>query len=273
MELSMATFLDLRKLIYEHSGIFFQENKKYVLESRLQTRLRERNCASYEEYCHLLKFDPWRDKELRTLFNLVTTNETFFYRDLPQLQAFTESVIPTIVEANRATSRIRLWSAACSTGDEPYTLAIMMLEHSALTNWSIDILGSDISETVLDTARRGIYGTYAVRNIPPALLKKYFVVEEGQYVLSAQVKRLVKFANVNLYDAGHLKMIRGMDAIFCRNCLIYFDDKAKQKTVDHLYDCLRPGGYLVIGFSESLHGLSRAFRPVHANRSVMYQKV
>lgn len=273
MELSTETFLDLRKLIYEHSGIFFHENKKYVLESRLQARLRERNCASYEEYCQLLKYDPWRDKELSTLFNLVTTNETFFYRDLPQLQAFADVVIPTIVEANRETSRIRVWSAACSTGDEPYTLAIMMLEHPALANWSIEILGSDISEAVLNTARKGTYGTYAVRNMPPALLKKYFVVEEGQYVLCAQVKRLVKFANINLYDAAHLKLIRGMDVIFCRNCLIYFDDKAKQKIVDHLYDCLRPGGYLVIGFSESLHGLSRAFRPVHANRSVVYQKV
>ncbi len=273
MELSIETFRELRKLIYEYSGIFFHENKKYLLESRLQARLRERQCSSYEQYCRLLKYGPCRNKELSTLFNLVTTNETFFYRDLPQLQAFADAVIPAIVQANRGTSRMRVWSAACSSGEEPYTLAIIMLEHPALAKWSIAILGSDISEAALTAARKGVYGTYAVRNVPPALLDKYFTAEDGQYVVGPQVKRLVKFANVNLYDAARVKLIRGMDVIFCRNCLIYFDDEAKQKIVDHLYDCLRPGGYLVVGFSESLQGLSRAFRPVHANRSVVYQKV
>ncbi|MGH7230378.1 MAG: CheR family methyltransferase [Nitrospiraceae bacterium] len=272
MELSPTTFLDLRNLIYAQSGIFFQDNKKYVLEGRLQVRLRERNCATYEEYCHLLKYDSMRDKELAALFSLVTTNETYFYRDVPQLQAFTDMIVPAIAETNRGAKRLQLWSAACSTGDEPYTLAIMMLEHPALATWSVEILASDISEAVLTTARRGIYGEYAVRNVPPALLKKYFTVEEGQYVLTPALKRLVRFANINLYEAPRLKMIRGMDVIFCRNCLIYFDDKAKQKIVNHLYDGLRLNGYLVIGFSESLHNLSRAFRPVHANRSVLYQK-
>ncbi|HJU04511.1 MAG TPA: protein-glutamate O-methyltransferase CheR, partial [Nitrospiraceae bacterium] len=234
MELSLTTFFDLRNLIYAQSGIFFQDNKKYVLEGRLQARLRERNCATYEEYCDLLKYDSMRDKELATLFSLVTTNETYFYRDLPQLQAFTDMIIPEAVESNHASMRIQIWSAACSTGDEPYTLAMMMLEHPALMNWTIEILASDISDTVLTTARKGTYGEYSVRNVPANLLKKYFTVEEGQYVLAPVVKRLVKFVNINLYEASRSKMVRGMDAVFCRNCLIYFDDKAKQKIVNHL---------------------------------------
>ncbi|WP_447972137.1 CheR family methyltransferase [Nitrospira sp. Kam-Ns4a] len=273
MELSAATFAALRNFIYEQSGIYFQDNKKYVLESRLQARLKERNCASFEEYCHLLKDDAWRDRELHALFNLVTTNETYFYRDLPQLQAFTDLVLPALLQGNQDTRQLRLWSAACSTGDEPYTLAMQLLEQPAFVGWSIEVLASDISEAALTTARKGIYGAYAVRNVPPALLEKYFTVEDGQYVLSAKVKRLVKFAHVNLYDAPRLKMIRGMDVIFCRNCLIYCDEAAKQKIVNGLYDCLRPDGYLVIGFSESLHTLSRAFRPLHANRAVVYQKI
>jgi chemotaxis protein methyltransferase CheR len=276
MEMTASTFASLRDLIYEQSGIYFQDNKKYVLESRLQTRLRERKCASYEEYYSLLKFDAWREKEISTLFNLVTTNETFFYRDVAQLQAFTDTILPEIIKANQGQGqgmeRLRLWSAACSTGDEPYTLALMLLEEPALAKWSIEILASDISEAVLDQARRGLYGQYAVRNIPPVLLRKYFAEDGGQYVLSASVKRLVKFANLNLYDAARLKLVRGMDVIFCRNCLIYCDLKAKQKIVNNLYDCLRPNGYLVIGFSESLHNVTRAFRPVHGNRAVVYQK-
>lgn len=273
MQLSSSTFTDLRNLIYERTGIFFPDNKKYVLESRLQARLKERMCASYEAYFQLLKYDAWRDQELNAVYNLVTTNETFFYRDLPQLQEFTNTIIPAVAKANASTARMRVWSAACSSGDEPYTLAMMMLEHPALANWSFDILGSDISETALAAARAAVYGSYAVRNVPPLLANRYFHREAGQYVLADKVKQLVKFAHMNLYDGGRLKIIRGMDVIFCRNCLIYFDDKAKQKIVNNLADCLRPQGYLVIGFSESLHGITDTLKPLHANRTVVYQKV
>lgn len=273
MELSLSTFTNLRNLIYEQTGIFFQDNKRYVLEGRLQARLKERNCSSFEEYYTLLKFDAWRDKEMTTLFNLITTNETYFYRDLPQLQAFVDCVLPAILKANQATARIRVWSAACSSGDEPYTLAMMLMEHPALAKWTIEILGSDISEHVLDIARKGIYGQYAVRNVPPILVQKYFTVEQGQYVIAPNVKQRVKFVNLNLYDTNRLKLIRNMDIVFCRNCLIYFDDKAKQKIVSNLYDSLVSSGYLIIGFSESLHSITRAFKPVPANRSVVYQKI
>jgi chemotaxis protein methyltransferase CheR len=273
MELSLTTFASLRNLIYQQTGIYFQDNKRYVLEGRLESRLRERNCASYEAYYSLLRFDAWRDKEMAALYNLVTTNETYFYRDQAQLQAFMHAILPDVIKANEATRTLRLWSAGCSTGDEPYTLAIMTMEHPALAKWTVEILASDISEGALESARRGIYGQYAVRNVPAPMLAKYFAKEHGQYELSPQVRRKVRLANLNLYDAPRLKVIRGMDVIFCRNCLIYFGDEAKQKIVSNLYDCLRPDGYLVIGFSESLHNLSRAFKPVHAERSVVYQKL
>lgn len=272
MELSLTTFASLRNLIYRQTGIYFQDNKRYVLEGRLQGRLRERNCASYEEYYSLLKFDAWRDREMAALYNLVTTNETYFYRDQAQLQAFMHTVLPDVIKANEATNTLRLWSAGCSTGDEPYTLALMTMEHPALSKWNVEILASDISEGALDTARKGIYGQYAVRNVPAPILEKYFTKEQSQYELSLLVRRKVRFANLNLYDASRLKAIRDMDVIFCRNCFIYFGEEAKQEIVGNLYDCLRPDGYLVIGFSESLHNISRAFKPVHAERSVVYQK-
>ncbi len=273
MQLDSTTFVKIRDLIYEHSGMFFSESKKYLLENRLQARLQERNCASYEEYYSLLQFGAWREKELSAMINLVVTTETFFYRDQSQLQAFTGTVVPLMIQANQRVPHLRIWSAACSTGDEPYTLAMLLLENQQLADWSIEILASDISQPVLDQAQRGRYGQYAIRHVPPSLLKKYFTMEDGQYVLSAKAKRLVKFSNINLNDTAHVRSIRGMDVIFCRNCLIYFDDKAKQRIIDNLYDCLGPNGFLVIGISESLHDITRAFKPVHANRSVVYQKI
>jgi chemotaxis protein methyltransferase CheR len=273
MELNTATFKEIRNLIYEQTGIFFQDNKRYVLEGRLLGRLKERNCSSYEDYYNLLRFDAYRDRELTTLYDLVTTNETFFYRDLPQLQVFTDVIVPGVMNANGGSQQLRIWSAACSTGDEPYTLAIMLLEQPALAKWTIEILGSDISEANLAAARRGIYGRYAVRNVPPALLRKYFREEGGQYAIAETVKRLVKFVNLNLYDAARMKLIRGMDVIFCRNCLIYFDDKARRKIVKEFHDCLRPGGHLVIGFSETLHHVSDCFKLIQGHRSVVYQRV
>jgi chemotaxis protein methyltransferase CheR len=149
---------------------------------------------------------------------------------------------------------------------------MMMLEHPALANWAIDLIATDISETALGAARDAVYGSYAVRNVPPLFINKYFRHDGPQYFLSEKIKELVKFSHMNLYDGTRLKIIRGMDVIFCRNCLIYFDDKAKQKIVGNLADCLRPKGYLVIGFSESMHGVSNAFKAVHADRSVVYQK-
>ncbi len=273
MQLSTRTFLDLRELIYEYSGMFFSETKKYLLENRLQPRLQERNCTSYEEYYSLLKVGAWRDKELSAMINLVVTTETFFYRDQSQLQAFTATVVPLMMKADQGLKQLRLWSAACSSGDEAYTLAIILSERQDLADWSIEILATDISQPILDQAQRGVYGQYAIRHIPGSLLTKYFTVDDGQYVLSPKVKRLVKFANINLNDPAQVKSIRGMDVIFCRNCLIYFDEKAKQKIVNNLYDSLQPNGFLVIGISESLHDITRAFKPVHANRSVVYQKI
>jgi len=273
MELSMMTFSNLRSLIYDQTGIFFQDNKRYVLEGRLQCRVKERNCSSYEEYYTLLKFDAWRDKEMALVYDLVTTNETYFYRDVAQLQAFMGTIIPDVMKVNHATCTLRIWSAACSTGDEPYTLAIMLQEHPVISKWNVEILASDISETVLDTARKGIYGQYAVRHVPAHLLLKYFTKEQGQYELSPAIRKKVRFMNLNLYDTARLKLIRGMDVTLCRNCLIYFDEKAKQKIVSNLYDSLRPNGYLIIGFSESLHNVTRSFKPVHAEKSVVYQKL
>ena len=274
MEMTAQTFASFRDLIYEKSGIYFPDNKKYLLDSRLTSRLTDRNCATFEEYLAFLKTDGLREKELPALFNAVTTNETFLFRDLPQLQAFNDHILPAVIKENQETKRVKIWSAACSTGDEPYTLAILLLERGLeLSGWNLEIAASDISEAALGSARRAAYGTYAMRHVAPPLKSRYFMMEDGLHCVKPEVKRLVRFAHINLFDTARVKLMKGLDVIFCRNCLIYFDDKAKKRVVDSFYDCLNPHGYLVIGFSESLHNLTRAFHPISSHKTVVYQKV
>lgn len=273
MAMSVETFNQLRDFIYEQTGITFQDNQKYLLESRLSSRLKEHKLVSYQDYYNHLRFDTYRDKELTALYGLITTNETYFYRDIPQLDTFMKTIVPAVMAANKASKQLRVWSAACSTGDEPYTLSILLLEHLPLAGWNVEILATDISDAVLNQARAAVYGSHTLRHVPDAVKRKYFVEQKGQFALTPAVKSCVKFMNLNLYDRSRLKLVRGIDVIFCRNCLIYFDDKAKLQIVTDLEAALRPNGYLVIGFSESLTNMGNLFRPIHAGRSVVYQKV
>lgn len=272
--LSQETFGQLRDLIYERTGIRFADNKKYLLESRLARRLEERNCPDFEAYYHFLKYDPDREREMTALYNVVTTNETSFFRDMPQLSAFAEGVLAEILQNGAGASKaLKIWSAACSTGEEPYTLAMMAAEKGILSRgWRLEILATDISEMVLKSAQRGLYGEYAIRNTPEQYLKKYFAQEGSSYAVRPEMRDLVRFQHMNLVDPSRMKVVRGMDVVFCRNVLIYFDEAAKKKVVASLYDSLNPKGYLFIGHSESLHTISRAFKLVTVNKMLVYQK-
>lgn len=267
-------FKQLRDFIYEKSGIFIPDNKKYFLENRLGRIVQEKNLKGYEDYLYILKYGT--DKvELSKLFDLITTNETFFFREPQQFDVFSGDVLSrTIAENSKAGRRdIKIWSAASSTGEEPYTMAMILSEKAEAKAFKIEISASDLSESVLSSARAAVYGSYSVRNIPPEYLKKYFTNNNQQYQLSSSIKSLVRFMKVNLIEDRDVRGLRGVDIIFCRNVLIYFDDKAKQKAVSLLYDALKPNGYLFIGTSESLHNVTRAFRPVVINKVIVYQKV
>ncbi len=273
--LSRETFVELRDLIYEKSGIYFQDNKEYLLRDRLKRRLEVRNLPTFEEYLFFLRYDPAREEELKALFDSITTNETSFFRDMNQLEAFKTGVLPRVMEHKGNPDRsIKIWSAGCSTGEEPYTIAIMIDDMGLIRQgWKVDILASDISEQVLSSARRGVYRDYAVRNTPDGLLKRYFTNSNGIYSLKPGIKEMVRFKNINLVDHLQMKMVRGMDVVFCRNVLIYFDEHSKKKALGYIYDSLVEGGFLVVGFSESLIGFTRAFKPIGINGCVVYQKV
>ena len=271
-KLTAETFKQLGDLIYEMTGIHFQDNKTYLLESRLLPRLKACRCQTFESYLNYLRFDAYRDREVTELYTVITTNETYFFRDEAQLESFMKVMIPEVMKTNAATKQIRIWSAACSTGDEPYTLALLLRDYPPLNGWSIDILATDISENVLNIARTATYSSHSLRKVPPAMIAKYFTGKKEQQTLVPQVKDMVRFMNVNLYDRPRLKLVRGIDIVFCRNCLIYFDDKAKAQIVSDLRDALRPKGFLMIGFSETLHDKTGHFRAIHAGRSVIHEK-
>ena len=275
MSLGNETFRLLRDMIYEQSGIFFPESKKYLLENRLRRRLEERNCQTFEDYYYFLKYDPGREGEFLCLFDVVTTNETSFFRDPGQLMAFENGVLHTLVKEKetRGEKRLRFWSAGCSTGEEPYTLAIIIKERQEqLKNWTVEIMASDISEGVLQSAKRAIYNQNAIRNTPPAILTRYFRNSGGNYAVKEEVKNLVRFYRLNLFDQARVRAVRGMDVVFCRNVLIYFEDKAKKHVVSWFYDSLNPGGYLFLGRAESLYNISRAFKLVNFDGRPVYKK-
>lgn len=263
-----ATFKQLRDFIYEKSGIYIADSKKYLLENRLIKRIQEKKLSGYEDYLYLLLYGNSAD-EITKLFDVVTTNETFFFREPQQLDVFIENLVPMIVKNNK-TKDVSIWSAACSTGEEPYTIAMLLLEKGYAIKK--EIIGSDISDGTLESAKRAVYNSYSLRNVPLQYLKKYFKPNGQNYELSPAVRTTVKFMNINLIDEKKMKLVTGRDVIFCRNVLIYFDEKAKKKAVSLLYDCLKPGGYLIIGLSESLHNITRAFKPVVINRVVVYQR-
>jgi chemotaxis protein methyltransferase CheR len=266
--LADPVFRQLRDFIYEKSGIFISDAKKYLVEKKLATRLQEKSLVSYEDYLSLLKYSSNGD-ELGRLFDAITTNETYFFREPQQLAVCVDNVAPQIL-AQKPAKDVKLWSAACSTGEEAYTLAMMLLEKRNCSR--IEIVASDISDGVLESARKAVYGSYSMRNVPPPYLQKYFRGNGWTHELDTSIKSMVRFMNINLIEPSKTRTVQGMDIVFCRNVLIYFDDKAKQKAVSALYDSLRPGGYLFIGSSESLHNVTRAFKPVVFNKVVAYQR-
>ena len=276
LEMSDELFNEYRQYIYKASGIYFTDAKKYLLEGRIARRLAVNKLQNFEEYLRFLR-SPNGRVEMNGLFEAITINETYFFRANQQFEALEKIIIPETISAKGNTFNpiYKIWVAASSTGEEAYTIAIIILEKlkNRYPQVQFQILASDINNAVLEQAREGVYKEYAIRNVPPHLLKKYFRFDGTSYHLVDEVKRMVKFSNINLYDSQQMRAVRGMDVIFCCNVLIYFDTTSKQQVVSYLYDSLNKNGYLFIGYSESLHGVSKAFHLIHLPKAMAYKKV
>lgn len=274
--MSQDQFRILRDIIYENSGIYFADQKLYLLEGRLSKRLKELELDSFDKYLRYLQNPQNRDKELLHIYNLVTINETYFFRYEKQLNGFMQQLISEVLKQKKAQNQsVKIWSAGCSSGEEPYTLAMLLREHlnGQLFTTPIEIKATDISHRILEKARSGIYSQNSFRSNNKLLLQsKYFIKEDKHFRLRDDIRKMVRFEYFNLRDTFRMRQFRGQDFIFCRNVLIYFDDIMKKKIIRTFYDVLNHGGYLFVGEAESLHGISSAFRVVHFQGAFCYRK-
>ncbi len=277
LSISDTEFSSLRDFIYEKCGIYIAENRKYLLENRLLNRLKALGLKNYGEYYEYLKYDSSFRSELKSLYGVITTNETSFYRNPPQLKVLEDGLLRSLLASlqKRGKKELHIWSAGCSTGEEPYTLGMILFDVLGphLGGWKVAISAGDLSEEVLASARKGEYSSYALRTTPSRIVSKYFdQVGEDKYRVKDSIKALVTFSQLNLKDRSHYRRMRQAHLIFCRNVLIYFDDSMKKQVISGFYDCLCPGGYLFIGHSESLHNISRVFTPQHHPGAIVYKK-
>lgn len=266
----------IRDLIYQVAGIFHPDNKLRLLLDRCSRRMKEIQAVTLREYFECLTVKPTRQAELVALLNEITIGETCFFRNQPQLDALRQIVLPKIVEIKSKLPfhRIRIWSAGCSTGEEPYTLRMLILEEAQrrLKDWNVEILATDLNEHSLEQARNGVYGSYSTRNLTPYYQQKYFVAAGDQLQLLPEVRNSVTFSRLNLSDDSRMIFMKGLDIILCCNVLIYFDLASKRRVIQHFYNNLVPHGYLFLGHSESLYGVSDDFRLVHLPRATAYVK-
>jgi chemotaxis protein methyltransferase CheR len=271
------TYLKIRDLIYQTSGIYHPEEKIHVLIPRCARRMAAVGVVKPEEYLEHLTARANRSVELRLLLNEVTIGGTYMFRHPDQLDALRKVILPQILQAKGSVNLncLRFWCAGCSTGEEPYTLAMFLLEEKdkLLAGWTWNILATDLNDNWLETARVGIYGEYALRHTSDALRKKYFI-EVGDEKLQANdlLKAQVRFDRVNLNDDSRMLFQKGIDIIFCCNVLVYFDLASKRRVVRHFYVNLLPGGYLFLGHAESLFQVDDSFRLVHFLGTTAYWK-
>lgn len=274
LTLSPAQFETLRKIIYTRSGIDFQVAKKYILESRLSARLTELGFDNFDQYNTFLSVGPFREDEFQEMFNRITINETSFFRNEPQLDVLEKAILPRLIEARRMTKRLRIWSAACSTGEEPYTLAIQVYRTLGikLADWNVEIIGTDISEKALDVAKAGVYTNYAIRSTSATVLARYFTPEKDTYRINPQIQKMVRFEIANLKDVFAAKRFGTFDVILCRNVMIYFDEPMRARCAKMFHDQLAPDGYLFVGHSENLRGTGVPLTPLSIAQSFAYAK-
>lgn len=264
-------FLRFCEFLYRRTGMSFDRQKRYYVDRRLQDRMAAAGARTFQAYLAQLVVDP---DEFEQLINALTVNETYFFREEHQFRCLTESLLERIVAGKRPGEAIRLWSVPCSTGEEPYSIALWLLENWAkVDEWDIEIVGSDIDTRVLKAAEDGIYPERALMRLSEPLISKYFTrTQDGKYVIDEDLRGSVRLSHVNIVDRQQMAHYRNFDVIFCRNMLIYFDDSSRRLAADNLYDSLVPGGYVCLGHTESMSRISPLFQVCRFPDAIVYQK-
>jgi chemotaxis protein methyltransferase CheR len=279
VELSEEEFRLLRDFIHERFGLYFEANQRASLRSRLVGRLANLDLMSFEDYYHYLRFGPQRAEELERMVSHLTNNETYFYRESPQLQVFAEHVLRGVkerklAEASAALPRtVRILSAGCSTGEEAHTLAMIVYDSGQFFwNWDVQVVGLDVDHQALEKARRGIYYHNSFRSLSPAQLERHFVRQGAGAVVKDAIRKMVTLRHGNLVEPASFAGLAPVDVIFCRNVLIYFSDAMILKVAQSFHELLAPGGHLFLGHAESLSRITDLFTPVRFQGAMVYQK-
>jgi chemotaxis protein methyltransferase CheR len=260
---------DIRNIIWKHSGIYIEDSKLYLLKFKTSSRLKIKRLKP-KEYIALLKDSS---EELKELIESITIGETQFFRDKIQLDTFFDKVFRGYAQQRIQNSDIiTILSAGCATGEEPYTLAIYMLEKFPLANFKV--LGVDINENFIGRAKEGIYSSYSVRSVPPFILTKYFdKIDQDAWRIKDIVKKYVSFERVNLMDKLKMRLLGKFDVIFCKNVIIYFDENSRNKVAEHFWYILKKSGFLVLGPAERIRIVSEIFEPVFESGMFFYRKM
>lgn len=267
-----SDFVRFRDFFYRKTGIMFADNKRYFVDKRLQERMLASSLIQFRDYFNMIRFQA-SGEEFQTLVNLMTVNETYFYREEYQFRCLVQSILPEVTRRKRPGEPVRIWSVPCSTGEEPYSIAFQLLDTWAdVDRFDIEIVATDIDTTVLEQAKRGLYGDRAVQHVPKATLERYTRRVRGAYEVIPDIRDSIAFARVNLADSLSTRQFRNFDVVFCRNLLIYFDDASRRDAAQTIYEALRPGGFVCLGHSESMSRMSSLFELRKFTEAIVYQK-
>ncbi|NEX16479.1 MAG: chemotaxis protein [Halochromatium sp.] len=266
-------FRKFREFFYRKTGILFEDSKRYFVDKRLIERIEATGSEGFRDYFTMLRFQV-SGTELQMLVNAMTVNETYFFREEYQFECLVNSILEEIIAHRRdKAAPIRIWSVPSSSGEEPYGIAIYLLEHwPRISELDVEIISSDIDTDILTQARRGHYSTRAIQHLPAPLLKKYFRRRGEFYQIEDSLRDVVEFTRANVTDPADMRLHRHFDVIFCRNLLIYFDDLSRKQTAESFYDALNPGGFICLGHSESMSRISALFRVRKFPETIVYQK-
>ena len=270
--LSTEDFQRLCDFLYRQTGMVFTETKRYFVERRVIERMAATNALSFAAYFSALRANF--DHEIEHFINAFTVNETYFYREDHQLQTMVADILPERIKVKCPGDAVRIWSIPCSTGEEPYSIAMWLLENWPLVDqYDIEIVGSDIDTQVLVAARAGVYGKRALMRLSPDLVAKYFRTEDGEtWRILDDLRESVRFAPANIMAAADTQPFGKFDLIFCRNVLIYFDDTSRRLAAENLYESLMPGGYICLGHAESMSRISPLFEVRRFADAIVYRR-
>ncbi|MEM7135515.1 MAG: protein-glutamate O-methyltransferase CheR [Myxococcota bacterium] len=271
--LDIKDFRLLRDYVNRFCGIYFADDSAYIVERRLRERLRELGISDFPEYYRYLRYHPNADSELESAAEVLTTNETYFFREAYQLRAFTEEILP-VVRARalaRGAKRIDVWSAGCSSGEEVYTIAMLIEASGLFEGWDIRVFGNDISRRVLRKAREATYRSASFRAMIPEY-ERFFISTDAGRQVHPRIRAMCHFGHLNLMNERRAAIVGTVDVTFCRNVLIYFDDISRRKVLDMIYQRLHRGGYLLLGHSESLLQTSTAFEIAQLSTDIVYRR-